>query len=330
MGSIHYFQRYCQREDVVTNNTLLLLSRLYHYDPKKLLNVITAIADDENLQMGVIFSQQENGVGSRPDGMIVQHPVKILIETKLNKRSFRKEQVKAHLVSLREGYKGILFLLAPQRLSDDEKQALLGKEDMKKPVVSLTFEELILAVKDTISEYEAEMQDVIGDYEEYCTCSGLIDQSWREMELVLASQSLEHNQTHGIYYRGIDKGYRQRKYLGLYSEKAVRAVGRVYRTVCPTVDLENGSVNCDGELNENERRKILGVTEEALSQKGWRISRGHRFFLTEGFYETEFLKTSPRAPMGTKVFDLTEYVKDMSPDTETEEVARALRKKTWQ
>ena len=32
---VHYFQRYAQKENVVTSNTILLLSRLYHYSPDK-------------------------------------------------------------------------------------------------------------------------------------------------------------------------------------------------------------------------------------------------------------------------------------------------------
>jgi len=31
MSTIHYFQRYSQKENMVTNNTMLLFSRLYHH-----------------------------------------------------------------------------------------------------------------------------------------------------------------------------------------------------------------------------------------------------------------------------------------------------------
>ena len=40
MSSVHYFQRYSQPENVVTNNTLLLLSQLYNYSPKKFSEMI--------------------------------------------------------------------------------------------------------------------------------------------------------------------------------------------------------------------------------------------------------------------------------------------------
>ncbi len=35
MSEIHYFQRYSQKENVITNNTLLLFSRLYNHSPQK-------------------------------------------------------------------------------------------------------------------------------------------------------------------------------------------------------------------------------------------------------------------------------------------------------
>lgn len=36
---IHYFQRYHQKENVATANTMLLLSRLYSYSPNKFFEV---------------------------------------------------------------------------------------------------------------------------------------------------------------------------------------------------------------------------------------------------------------------------------------------------
>ena len=53
----------------------------------------------------------------------------------------------------------------------------------------------------------------------------------------------------------------------------------------------------------------------------------HRYFFVEKFYETDFKKVSPRAPMGSRVFDLTQVL-----ETEdlpgTEEVAKLLKDKT--
>jgi len=50
MSSIHYFQRYSQPENVATNNTLLLLSRLYHDSPNKFKGFLNDLLDDKILR----------------------------------------------------------------------------------------------------------------------------------------------------------------------------------------------------------------------------------------------------------------------------------------
>jgi len=54
----------------------------------------------------------------------------------------------------------------------------------------------------------------------------------------------------------------------------------------------------------------------------------HRYFFVEKFYETDFKKITPRAPMGSRVFDLTQILgTDDLPNTE--EMAERLKNETW-
>ena len=54
----------------------------------------------------------------------------------------------------------------------------------------------------------------------------------------------------------------------------------------------------------------------------------HRYFFVEKFYETDFKKVTPRAPMGTRIFDLTQVLEtDNIPDTE--ELAQRLMNENW-
>ena len=75
MSNVHYFQRFSQRENVDTNNTLLLLSRIQVSDPRLLRNVLAELFADIELgrpgfEVGVQFSQQTSAPsGSVPDGM---------------------------------------------------------------------------------------------------------------------------------------------------------------------------------------------------------------------------------------------------------------------
>lgn len=54
----------------------------------------------------------------------------------------------------------------------------------------------------------------------------------------------------------------------------------------------------------------------------------HRYFFVEKFNETDFKKVTPRAPMGTRIFDLTQVLEtDNIPDTE--ELAQRLMNENW-
>ena len=54
----------------------------------------------------------------------------------------------------------------------------------------------------------------------------------------------------------------------------------------------------------------------------------HRYFFVEKFYETDFRKITPSAPMGTRIFDLTQVLgtEDIPP---MEELAEKLKDETW-
>ncbi len=78
MSKIHYFQRYVQRENVATNNTMLLFSRLYNSSIHKFNRFINNLEElNETLEFGIKFSQQEKGVHSVPDGIFFQESKKL-------------------------------------------------------------------------------------------------------------------------------------------------------------------------------------------------------------------------------------------------------------
>lgn len=99
MATIHYFQRYAQRENVVTNNTLLLLSRLHHQSTSTFEQLLGLLLDDVEIAVGPSFRQQEgggSGKGSIPDGAIYQPSFRILVETKRTAAS-DADQLERHL-----------------------------------------------------------------------------------------------------------------------------------------------------------------------------------------------------------------------------------------
>jgi hypothetical protein len=101
MSGIHYFPRYSQPENFVTNNTLLFLLRLHQYNRFKFETFVERLCanSDEDIQLGstsLEFSQQKSSGKSVVDGFISQESIKIAVETKLFDQ-FSPTQLKNHL-----------------------------------------------------------------------------------------------------------------------------------------------------------------------------------------------------------------------------------------
>jgi hypothetical protein len=113
MGEIHYFPRYSQPENVVTNNTLLLLLRLHEYNRLKFERFLEAICADQEVQLAsswLQFRQQKTTGKSIVDGFIAQESVKIAVETKLTE-GFDATQLKNHLALFEAEQNKLLILL---------------------------------------------------------------------------------------------------------------------------------------------------------------------------------------------------------------------------
>jgi hypothetical protein len=95
LSRISHFQRFSQRENHTTNNTLLLLRYFYESDPFKLQNVLSSILETD-LSIGLEFEQQIRGDASIPDALITQEPMRIFIETKRG-GELDSEQIRRHL-----------------------------------------------------------------------------------------------------------------------------------------------------------------------------------------------------------------------------------------
>lgn len=60
------------------------------------------------------------------------------------------------------------------------------------------------------------------------------------------------------------------------------------------------------------------------------------FFVVDKFYDTDFKKITPRAPMGSRMFDLVDEINKIMPEDskieelpETSKIAELLKNCTW-
>ena len=332
---IHYFQRYHSKENVDTANAMLLLSRMYSFSATKFFAFLGKVLP-ENASVELLFNLQERSVGSVPDATITQASFKVVVETKLY-GNFLLGQLENHLQSfMNEDYKyKVLLTLDPNPMNRKMKEELsqaISKHnvDTHSNVIHqhLTFEELVNSVNEVVDDRDYEMRDVLDDYLEYCYSSGLIPDGWKRMRVQLAGTTININKELNLYYDNIERGFSGHKYLGLYNQKAVRAIGEIITIVSAAPNGDGLDVNIEkGNFTDDMQRRIKVAIEDA-KKYGYDLAGLSRYFFVDKFHETYFEKTTPYAPRGSRMFDLCEVL-GLTDLPKTDKIAELLRQKKW-
>lgn len=335
MSKIHYFQRYSQKENVATNNTLLLFSRLYNHSLYKFNNFLNELLElgEENINVGLEFSQQEKEKSSIPDGIFYQESFKIAIETKMSKH-FDESQLINHLNTFEktEGKK-VLIGLSPVFMDENLKRKIIKISQETNNVIfkNLTFKQIISAFREILEDYEFELHNIIDDYEEYCNQSGLIKETEFKMRIVPCGDSFELNKKYNLYFCHKDRSYSDHRYIGIYKEKSVKAVGKVETIVVADI-VDNKLVIKENTVNitEGQKEAVIKIITESKELYGWEISKEHRFFIVEQFYSMEFKKISKGGIQGARFKNLKDILDLKGELPETEKIAELLNKKVWE
>ena len=329
MAKIHYFPRYHTKENVITNNTLLLFSRLYESSINKFQLFFDNLLEDTGLPIGIEITQQTKKENSIPDGIILQKAFKIVIETKRD-NNFHLQQLLDHTKHFSKSDNNILLALGKEKPNKEpqfKKQILEFKkeQELNFDFYAITFEEIIKAFKDTIEEYDFELKNIIDDYEEFCESENVLPKNKYRLRLVLSGKSIEENLQFNVYYD--TRNFRYQKYLGLYTNKSIVAIGKITKIARVDIIDDEIIIKNNEELSSIEKENLKGIVAEAYNTKGWNVKLNHNFYFVDKFYETDFKKETKYAPLGTKFFDLDEILKIDLENTEL--IAKALRKTTW-
>ena len=332
---LHYFQRYHSKENVVTANTMLLLSRLYSYDTNKLFRFLSNFLP-ETSSVNLSFNLQNNNGCSVPDATIEQPSFKFVIETKLYSK-FESEQLIYHLNSFKKQDYKILLTLDPRPLDkvfeiELKKQLNKYNEENNTNIIHkhLTFERLVNLAQEVIEDRDYDLKSIIDDYQDYCYSEGLIPDNWKRMRVQLAGVTFELNKSLNLYYDNAARGFSGHAYLELYNQKAVRAIGKICATVTAMYKNNELQFNVeDGSITPDMIEKIKIAIKQSKNFNYDLANFEHRYFFVEQFYETNFKKITPYAPMGTRFFDLCSILQtDTLPNTE--KIAEILSNKTWE
>lgn len=333
MSSIHYFQRYSQKENVVTNNTLLLFSHLYFYNPLRLQTFLQEILkEDVPLDVGVSFQQQTKlKEGSVPDGTLTQTSFKIVIETKLYK-SPDIEQVESYLNGFDKEDKKILLSLSPVEPSDEFRKQVNDRiRDYNSNIifVSTTFEQIIDSYESILSDQDYEMKDLLEDYRAFCAEERLLPETEFLMRAVACGKTLDENFEFNIYYAPVSRACRNHRYIGICKEKCIYGIGEIENII--HADLIEGKLQVKESakpITDDQKQKIMEVISHAKENYGYDTAKNHKFFMVKKYYPTEFKKTTAGQLRSAQFLNLKKLLKlDNLPGTE--DIAERLKQFTW-
>jgi hypothetical protein len=329
MSKLLLFQGYSQRENWVTNNTLLLLSYLQRFSTSKfesvLSNLMGAVVD---LKIGVEFKQQIRSKKSVVDGHLEQDGFKLAIETKLYD-NFDESQLKDHL-KIFDNYigKGILLSLSKNKTSALLDSRIIEKIKQEKygnvKFISTSYKKLITTIREHLNDWDDDMHEVLQQYEAFCEKEELFDYGPQRMLAVTINQSYRHNLMFNLYYDPADRNHNQNfAYLGLYADKEIKAIGKVTKTVY--CDYVNGKLVPQPPhpliLSPDERERIIRCIEQT---KYYDLRTNTKFILVDGFVETHFVKSSPYPIRQKQYLYLEEKIPSFKEGMSAKEVANAL------
>jgi len=328
MSRIHYFQRYSSVENTVTNNTLQLLARIYAYSPTK-ASILLSELTGEPVEIGIEINQQERGEESVPDGSVIQRSFKILVESKVD-AGHDADQLLRHAGIFSDEDQKILLLLTKRHIGKDE-------EDVKRKICenepdiifkNITYEEVCKVALSLFQEYEYEMRELTGDYEEYCNDVGLFDQSRYLMRIVPCGQSLEINKKHGVYFHPSDRDYTRHQYVGIYKDKMVQAIWEIDSVFDVLYSADEGlhKTLIQGRDTTDYDEKIKAIIVDAREQCGYEIASGHRFFCGQPV-TTSYRKISSYGIQGARFVNLREVVGEFDG---VNDIAQKLSNKEWE
>lgn len=326
MGTdISLFPTYAQDENRTTNYCLLVLKMLYEENPKFLGEVLGELVDEEfAATVGVRFRQQVKRKNTVPDGLIVQRPFTVYIETK-DRDWFYNKQLEQHLAALDQetsGTKALIALGNFEALTANRFEKIEGicKDKYKGSIFfgAVTFEEFLASLpKGKVSK---NLADVIDEFEDYLDEMNLLPR-WKErLDVVNCSGRPDEVLSERVYIcpaKGGAYNHKRAMYFGMYQKRGVWRVAQIEGVV----KVDSGG---EGELQWNNGSTANDDLIKQAKEKAERLRPGSdvRVFLLGDLHKTAFRKPTKGGMQGSKrYFEVN--AKSVS------DLANRLNGKTW-
>lgn len=333
MSAINHFQTYSQRENHVTNNTMLMLRHVYRTSPQLLQDVLQALLDEDEVEIGPRFEQQVGAAHSVPDAVLSQKPLHIYVEAKHGDGLY-DAQLKRHIDSIAEnGHpENSAFLIGLTCNNTDENENERWKKLALKYGITFaatTYRELLEALGVACSA-DPDLREVLDDYQSFIGGENLLPDQHRKLIAMLCGQSWRENIEFGAYFEPAHRNpkWTRAHFLGIYRQKCISHVGRLVTVaVCRDKDGEL-IVEAEefGSLSIDQRKRIQKIIQAAESYFKGFASTSHRYYLVDRFEKTDVRKTSPGGMMGHRYFDIAQLgeVDNLELDLSSSDAASIL------
>lgn len=334
MSEVYFFQRYYTKENAHSSNALLLLKRVYFYNPKIFYKVLSSWAGGDEREFLPSFIAQEKGNGSVPDFCIRQNGFELIVEAKEKNNPFSKNQLLRHLASFQaaEGTK-IFIALAPVFSENDRKNfdEVTEKGIKILPLTYLDLYESLIRVCD--ERNDSELIELIEEYHDYCNEENLIDDTDNTIMVRSVGDTIEFNVKDRVYFDKFEHRYEGFRYLALYNNKRIKYIGRIYK-VAKAYKMSDGEIvmkgltphDCFLDEDEKERIKNAMTNQEKLYGN---TSEAHSYFLVEDFEPVEnFVKQSKNPLFGKKKFYLSQF--GLPKNSSVKLIAEKMKNKSWE
>lgn len=328
-SDITLFSGYSQKENRTTNYCLLVLKMLYEENPKFLGEVFSELIDEELGDLvGVQFRQQQKRKSSVPDGLIIQRPFALYIETKSFDWFYDKQLVN-HLAALNADGTGakVLIALGNFEVMDEKRfehvEAVCSeKYGGQIYFAAITFEDFLRTLRDRA--VSKNLADTIADFAGYLDEAGLLPQWKYRLDAVNCGRSHAEVVNEGVYLcpaKGGSYNHARSMFFGVYRSKAVRQVAMI-RAVVDLTGEGSGKVRwkhvdtAEPELLDlaEKKRKLLRPGGEPV-----------RVFLLGDLHATDFKKSTKGGMFTSKrYFDV-----ELLEPKDAADLATKLRGKTW-
>lgn len=260
----------------------------------------------------------------------------MVVETKLH-RYFSLQQLTEHLNSFGAEQHQVLLSLSPKQPDNSLKlQIEIAVSDFNSQhktyikYLPTTFQEIVAKFNNSLENHDYELTEIIDDYEAYCIHDRLITDEEARMRVVTCGWTLQENFQFNLYYDPADRGYSDHNFVGIYSDKAVKGIGKIENIITANL-LTTGQlqiIDSTATVTPQQEKNIIGVIGAAQTNNNWNIATGQKFFCVEQFCPTNYRKTTKYPLQGSIFFNLKDLLQ-VTTLPSTQDIAQRLTQIEW-